>query len=132
MTMLALADFAGMDEAAVKSKIAEDFEIPAGSLADCEIIVAYMSVGDYGCDSGAFIVFRRNGILYEVNGAHCSCHGFGEQDYSGSGGTQWQPEAVGAVPIVTGRSDWALACGGYDNDQAANAARIRSHLESLT
>lgn len=132
MTMLALADFSGMDEAAVKEKIAEDFEIPGESLADCEIIVAYMSVGDYGCDSGAFVVFRRDGILYEVNGSHCSCHGFGDQSYSEYGETQWQPEAVGAVSVVIARDDWALACGGYDDDQAANAARIREHLGALT
>lgn len=128
--VLSLADFAGMDEAAIKAKIAEDFGIGPDQLDGCEIVVAYMSVGDWGCDSGAFIVFRKEGALYEVNGSHCSCHGFSEASYGG-GPTQWQPELVPDVASITQREDWALACGGYDNDKAANAAAIRAALSRM-
>lgn len=126
--VLALADFAGMDQASVKEKIAEDFGIDISLLADCEIVVAYMSVGSYGCDSGAFIVFRKNGELYEVNGSHCSCHGFESKDYYGGNETQWEPERIESADAVVKREDWVLACGGYDDDRAANAAAIRAAL----
>lgn len=129
--LLALADFAGMDEAAVKAKIADDFGIGPASIADCNIVVAYMSVGDWGCDSGAFIVFERGGKLYEVNGSHCSCYGFDEADYMGGTETQWQPEPVETVAAILQRSDRALACGGYDRDQHGNAERIRAALAAF-
>lgn len=127
MSVLALADFAGMDESAIKAKIAEDFGIESTVLDGCDIVVAYMSVGDWGCDSGAFIVFRRDGHLYEVNGSHCSCHGFNEQNYCG-GDTQWEPELIERIEAVTQRENRALACGGYDCDQERNADLIRTRL----
>ena len=39
----------------------------------------------------AFVLFRKNGKLYEVNGSHCSCYGLGEESIGGSE-SQWQPE----------------------------------------
>ena len=64
--LLALADFAGMGETGVKAKIVEDFGIAPEQLDGCEIVVAYMSEGWWGCDSDAFIVFRKDGVLYEA------------------------------------------------------------------
>jgi hypothetical protein len=132
MSMLALADFAGMDESAAKEHISLEFGVEPEKLADISILVAYMSVGDYGCDSSAFIVFKRDGDLYEVNASHCSCFGFDAQDYSGTDGTQWEPEIVPDVSAILQRTDWSLASGGYDEDQAGNAAKIRAHLSSLS
>lgn len=131
--MIALADLKDMDEGQVKDELASQFNIERASLDGCQIEVAYISVGDYGCDSSAFIVFRRDGELYEVNGSHCSCHGFGEQDYSGTAITQWQPEhiPVECIKDVIAREEWSLAGGGYDYDKAVNAARIREHLTTL-
>ncbi len=126
--VLALADFVGMDEPAIKAKIVEDFGIDPTLLDGCDIVVAYMSEGDWGCDSGAFIVFRRDGSLYEVNGSHCSCYGFHQQYYSGVDVSQWEPELVERIEVVTQREDSSLACGGYDLDKSANAELIRSAL----
>jgi hypothetical protein len=120
-TVLALADFAGMDEAAIKAKVAEDFEAPA-ALDDARVIVAYMHEGSWGCDSDAFIVFERGGKLYEAHGSHCSCYGFEGQ---------WEPEEVPDVAAILKREDWALAGGGYDDDSEANAARIRAALAGV-
>jgi hypothetical protein len=42
----------------------------------------------YGTDNycgGAFVLFESNGVLYEVNGSHCSCFGLEGQ---------WEPEVV--------------------------------------
>lgn len=38
----------------------------------------------------AFVIFSKNGKLYEVNGAHCSCDGLEGQ---------WEPEAVSLVEL---------------------------------
>lgn len=34
-------------------------------------------------DAWAFILYKKDGVLYEVNGSHCSCHGLENQ---------WEPE----------------------------------------
>lgn len=130
--MTALADFAGMSEAQVKVKIAEDFGIDHLALDGIKIVVAYMSVGSWGCDSSAFIVFERDHVLFEVNGSHCSCHGFGSSNIGDEGDTQWRPEEVSTVAAVVGRADYSLAGGGYDDDAKANADAIRAALRAWT
>lgn len=48
---------------------------------DIEILLAWYGYGDYEGD--AFVLFRKDGKLYEVNGGHCSCNGLEGQ---------WDPE----------------------------------------
>ena len=48
---------------------------------DVKILLAWYGYGDY--DGSAFVLFERDGKLYEVNGGHCSCYGLEEQ---------WDPE----------------------------------------
>jgi hypothetical protein len=45
--------------------------------------LAWYGYGDY--DGSAFVLFERDGKLYEVNGGHCSCYGLEGQ---------WDPEEV--------------------------------------
>lgn len=40
---------------------------------DIEILLAYYLYEDYS--GTAFVLFKQNGKLYEVNGSHCSCYG---------------------------------------------------------
>lgn len=54
-----------------------DIEPPDG----VEILLA--SYGQDGYEGDAFILFRKDGKLYEVNGGHCSCYGLEGQ---------WEPE----------------------------------------
>lgn len=49
--------------------------------AGCEILLAYYCYEDYS--GSAFVLFRKDGKLYEVNGSHCSCYGLEGQ---------WSPE----------------------------------------
>lgn len=46
-----------------------------------EILLAYYLYEDYSGE--AFVLFRKDGVLYEVNGSHCSCYGLEGQ---------WDPE----------------------------------------
>lgn len=134
--MLALADLKDYDEKAVKGHISgqyggkesgfsygsptqEDEQKLAGELADCEILVAYESVGSWGCDSSSFFLFRKGGKLYENHGSHCSCYGFEGQ---------WEPEETTRASLLA-RGSWSL--GGYDVDGSANDAAIRAFIETL-
>lgn len=59
-----------------------DFEITDVDLNGVEILLAYYSYENSG---EAFVLFRKDGVLYEVNGSHCSCYGLEGQ---------WKPEEV--------------------------------------
>lgn len=41
------------------------------------ILFAYYGIEGYEGD--AFVLLERNGVLYEVNGSHCSCYGLEDQ-----------------------------------------------------
>lgn len=61
--------------------VRREFGIDDAEIADEEVLVAVYEQPNY--DGAAFVLFERDGALYEVNGSHCSC--FGLED-------QWQPE----------------------------------------
>jgi len=70
-----------------------------------KVLFASYSYRDYS--GSAFVLFEKEGKLYEVNGSHCSCYGLGESSYTGGGGTQWKPE----------ETSWeALALRKWDNE----------------
>lgn len=54
-----------------------------------EILVA--SYGEQSYEGDAFVLFRQDGKLYEVNGSHCSCYGLEDQ---------WEPEEVVVDELV--------------------------------
>lgn len=97
-----------------KSDICYEFGINEHSLDNCHVYLAYYHIGDYGCDSSAFVLFEKDGELYEVHGSHCSCHGLDTLDYSG-GGTQWEPELVSVEALSYRLKEGELGfVGGYD------------------
>lgn len=59
----------------------EESKPPEDMALECEIILAAYGGGSYNGD--AFVLFERDGKLYEVNGSHCSCYGLEDQ---------WKPE----------------------------------------
>lgn len=49
------------------------------------IHILFASYGQANYSGAAWVLFRQNGKLYEVNGSHCSCYGLENQ---------WEPEEV--------------------------------------
>lgn len=47
--------------------------------------ILFASYGTDNYSGDAFVLFEKDGKLYEVNGSHCSCYGLEEQ---------WKPEEV--------------------------------------
>lgn len=64
-----------------QTAMVRDFQISEDELDACEILLASYTDENYSGD--AFVLYRKDGKLYEVNGSHCSCYGL-------SG--QWAPE----------------------------------------
>ena len=58
-----------------------NFDKPESEQEGVKIILASYTYEDYNGD--AFVLFEKGGILYEVNGGHCSCYGLEGQ---------WEPE----------------------------------------
>jgi len=58
-------------------------------LSGVEILLAYYDYEDYS--GSAFVLFRKDGKLFEVNGGHCSCYGLEGQ---------WTPEETTAEALV--------------------------------
>lgn len=104
-------------------EIISEFGLEPGALAGARVLLAYYHVGDYGCDSSAFVLFERDGKLYEVNGSHCSCHGLSENSYSG-GPTQWEPEETTVEALEHRLTHGSLgSVGGYDGEGYAEQSR---------
>ena len=73
-----IVDFSGnrwSDDDKKKDQEVED------SLKDSEILLAWYGGETY--EGQAFVLFRKDGKLWEVNGGHCSCYGLEGQ---------WEPE----------------------------------------
>jgi hypothetical protein len=81
------------------------------------VLIAYESVGDYGCDSSSYFLVERDGELYEVHGGHCSCNGFEGQ---------WTPQRVTSAYLVS--PQWSLSCGGYDEQGQQHVDLVTSWL----
>lgn len=89
-----LNDWAGSGEEGMLS----DFGITAEALAGASVIVASYTYEDYS--GGAYVLFERDGKLFEVHGSHCSCYGLSESSYSGDTSTQWDPEEADRDAII--------------------------------
>ena len=69
------------------------------------ILFAYYTYEDY--NGRAFVLFERDGKLYEVNGGHCSCYGLEEQ---------WEPEETTIEDLKYRMTNGELGYDSYDNE----------------
>lgn len=70
-----------------------------------DVNILFASYGTDNWSGDAFVLFKENGTLYEVNGSHCSCYGLEGR---------WQPEEVylpelenRLVKGTFGEDDWS-------------------------
>lgn len=83
-----------------------DFEIGDDALLGVEILLASYTYESYSGD--AFVLFSRDGKLWEVNGSHCSCYGLEGQ---------WEPEETSVESI-----ERRISTGRFDNIRQELAA----------
>ena len=50
-----------------------EYEVSAEDRKNVRVLVAYYTYEDY--EGVSYVLFERDGKLYEVEGGHCSCHG---------------------------------------------------------
>jgi len=73
-----------------------------------ELLFAWYGQRSY--DGSAFVLFRRDGKLYEVNGGHCSCYGLENQ---------WRPEETSKKALLHRIEKGRLGKGDYVGEQFA-------------
>ena len=66
-----------------------DFQITADALSGATVLVASYTYEDYS--GSAYVLFERDGKLFEVHGGHCSCYGLEGQ---------WEPEEADRDAIL--------------------------------
>jgi hypothetical protein len=91
-----------------------------------EVLVAYQSVGSWGCDSNAWFLLREksSGDLFEVSGSHCSCYGFEDQ---------FQPDKTTLEYLKSDKFSFGL--GGYDSTRnyregSTNVDTVRAWIKA--
>lgn len=121
MEQVFLADYAGWSDGQLREHLASDWEADRATIDKFDILLAYESVGSWGCDSSAFLILRGKGggKLYEVHGGHCSCYGFEGQ---------FEPEDTTAS-VMAARG--YISTGGYDDNSTENEATIRAFIDKL-
>src|SRR5688572_23578212 len=67
-----------------------NFNISERDLEGCEIIYAHYDTPEY--EGYACVIFIKDGVLYEVNGSHCSCNGLEDQ---------WEPEETTVLALLS-------------------------------
>lgn len=95
------------------------FEVKDDALDDAFILLAWYGYGDY--DGSAFVLFERDGKLYEVNGGHCSCNGLEGQ---------WDPEETSASELVHRIKNGGLGTDSYYDDNTFGD-RLLGMLEGM-
>lgn len=76
------------DDFSSEEDVVREFEISSEQLDGVEILYA---IYNGGYDGEAHVIFRKDGKLYEVNGAHCSCYGLEGQ---------WEPEETTVAALL--------------------------------
>jgi hypothetical protein len=97
-----------------------------GMATDKEVLFALYDRSEPYSGS-AFVLFERDGKLYEVHGSHCSCYGLEGQ---------WEPEETTweALAMRLNSKRWGVVSYAL-MDQAEAAARfhrlVRSHVKAV-
>lgn len=103
-----------------------DIEKAKNDLKDMAVLVAYESVGSWGCDSSSFFLLKHKETekLYEVHGAHSSCYGF-------EGQLDLEETNIEALKYRVKNGGNVFYCGGYDENETENQKIVKSFIEAL-
>ena len=116
-------EYSSDEEEAALIKYSEN--LAAERLKDMQVLVAYESVGSWGCDSESFFLLRSkaDGSLYEIHGSHCSCYGF-------EGQLDLEPTDIKSLKYRAINADVFYA-GCHDDDETKNQCIVNEYVLSM-
>jgi hypothetical protein len=107
-----LENFSNLDD------VLQEFQISEKEVEGINVLLAIYTYEDY--DGSAFVLFERNGVLYEVNGGHCSCYGLEGQ---------WEPEET-SVEALRHRIENGYFGGTYAYDYRNELQEVLNKWEA--
>lgn len=122
MKQLFLEDLKDKNDYQVREHIITEYSVSDKLVNEYDILIAYESVGDYGCDSSSFFLLKNksDNKYYEVHASHCSCNGFEDQ---------FDPK-ISSVEYL--KSDkFYLSCGGYDTGGDENEKKVKEYIREF-
>lgn len=124
MKTLYLEDYKDLTKSELLSAITEDFEVSKEDIGKFHVLIAYKSVGDYGCDSSAWLLLKdkQTKELFEVNASHCSCYGFEQQ---------FEPEETTLDYLKSDKFNFKSKTGGYDYNEHGNAEYVNCFIKAM-
>ncbi len=94
-------------------------ESKSPDMTGVEVLLA--SYGTPAYEGYAFVLFRKDGVLYEVNASHCSCYGLEGQ---------WSPEETTIESLRHRLDSGHLGSDDYSENLFADDLRhVLDHLE---
>lgn len=99
--------FSGLDE------LRHNFAIHDSDLDGVTILLASYESGEW--EGRAFVLFERDGKLYEVNASHCSCYGLEGQ---------WDPEETSTAELRYRMEHGNLGSDSFGDVFASDLGRI--------
>jgi hypothetical protein len=94
-----------------------DFRISDADLEGVEVLLA--SYSDENYSGNAFVLYRKDGKFYEVNGSHCSCYGLEDQ---------WKPEEADLNELWHRLNEGHLGSSFCGNEFSAELRPILAQL----
>lgn len=131
--MIALADLTNYNQDEIIEHLMnkycetpQEIENAKNALDNMDVLVAYESVGDYGCDSSSFFLLRsrNDGKLYEIHGSHCSCYGF-------EGQFHLDETTIEALRYRVENGGRVFYTGGYDDEESANEKAVFDFIMNI-
>jgi len=122
MKLLAIADLKDWSEEQIATHLIDEYGANRGEMDLFSILIAYESVGNYGCDSTSFFLLqeKKTQKLYCVHGSHCSCHGFEDQ---------FKLEETTVEYLKS--PHFSFYCGGYDSDAYTHREQVANYLKEF-
>lgn len=102
----------------LEKKAAMTEELDKEQWKGIEVILASYSCANYS--GGAFVLFKKDGKLFEVNGSHCSCYGLEGQ---------WEPEETTVDSLKHRLEKGRLGSDSYcENEFAAELCQVLASI----
>lgn len=122
MKHLFLKDLSGLTEEQIAEHLVEQYGAERKDVDRFDILIAYESVGSWGCDSSSWFLLqeRKTKKLFETHGSHCSCYGFEGQ---------WCPELTTKKYLQSDK--FYLLTGGYDSNDNENRKAVKDFIAGL-
>lgn len=109
-----------MNEQDIRNHLIASYEASNEEVNKYDILIAYESVGPWGCDSSSWFLLkdRETGEYYENHAGHCSCYGFEGQ---------FRPEKTSLEYLKSDK--FSFSAGGYDRD--GNETTVKEFIAVL-